>query len=220
MATVLDSKRLDSLQVVSKYVIDESNNGETGATASTPLRGLFIIPSTVAGRADDITGFVATAATELGKVQWTDPNEFGESIDLGDLGDVDLTAPANTEFLQFDGASWVNAAFPNIDLNDLGDVVITAAVANDVLTYNGTNWVDSTSVTLDTVTTTDLAHGTADTDLLGFYGATPIARPAADAATATPFATGTSGIADGTAAYNGYTVNGLVDVLQQLGIIS
>lgn len=70
-----------------------------------------------------------------------------EGHDLGDHGDVDLTAPATDDFLQFDGTKWVDHTLvlgdlPAIGLDDLSDVVLTSEANLDILTYDGSDWVN------------------------------------------------------------------------------
>jgi hypothetical protein len=217
MSTALkEAARYQDLEVVSKHVIDEFNNGETGATSQTPISGLFVNPSVVAGRPDDISGYVYTA-TENGKAQITDPVDLAADMSLGDLNGVEITSPAAGQYLQFDGADWINQS---VNLDDLGDVTITAPAANNIISFDGADWVNGNTVTLATVTTTNMGTGAAATDLVGFYGEAAIARPAVDGTTVTGFAANSSTIASGDATYGGYTVGGLVEVLRTIGLIT
>jgi len=222
MATAnLESLRFENINILTSLVIDEHNNAETNATTNTPTSGVFLTPSTVAGRPADISGYVAAAATELGKIEWISPATLGAGISLDDLSDVELTDPADTEYLVFDGTNWVNAAFPTIALDDLSDVEIAGVATNDILTYDGTNWVNSVNMTLSGNLTVEgaVSLGDAPTDTLGFYGATPVARPAVNTSAANFSAEG-SGITDGTATYEGYTVGGIVLNLREIGLLT
>ena len=58
-----------------------------------------------------------------------------------------------------------------------------------------------------------------DTDRLGFFGSTPVIQPVVSTTSAT-FVANTSGITDGTATYAGYTVEGIVVSLINLGILA
>jgi len=217
----LESLRIENLNVVTSLKIDESNNAETNATDLTNASGLFLTPSVVAARPDDISGYIATAATEQGKVEWSSPADLGSSILLNDLSDVDLTAPVNGEYLTYDGTNWVNSAFPTVDLGEVSDVDLTAPANNEILTYDGTNWVNSSSLTLSGNLTVNgnVSLGDAATDTLGFYGATPAARPAVSTSNANFLQNG-SNVTDGGATYDGYTVEGIVVNLRTIGLLS
>ena len=104
---------------------------------------------------------------------------------IGDLGDVTITAGATGEVLRFNGTVWVDATLDYSDLSgtpslatvatsgsysdltgtptipanvgDLGDVTITAAATGEVLRYNGSAWVDATLAYTDLSGTPSLA---------------------------------------------------------------
>lgn len=181
------STRLEAAQVITSFLIDENNNGMDDADDLTPGSGFFMMPSTVAARDADTTGYIVTAATTDGKLEFTDPNTFGASILLSNLGDVTFA---------------------------------TAAVVNNTLRHNGTVWVNSAIMTVDDLTTSGVnTFGDATTDLVGFYGATPIAQPTISTV-ATPFDAGSSNLTNGTATHGGWTGSGLVTTLITLGLLA
>lgn len=70
----------------------------------------------------------------------------------------------------------------------------------------------------DLTSTGTTSLGNAGTDLVGFYGATPVAQ-ADTGITAAAFLAGTSGIADDTATFGGYTIGQVVAALKDLGLL-
>lgn len=78
----LQSVPFENIKVVSSMLANEENNSGTNATTETPSSGMFMTPSTVAGRSADVTGFLVTAENELGKFEWSDPEGFLNFDDL------------------------------------------------------------------------------------------------------------------------------------------
>jgi len=58
--------------------------------------------------------------------------------------DVNITNPANTEILQYNGSQWINTSIPSVatTLNGLTDVNITSPLLDNELIYNGAVWVN------------------------------------------------------------------------------
>jgi hypothetical protein len=183
----LQSKRFDNVNIITSILIDEANNAETTANAETPSSGLFLTPSTVAGRAADVTGFLVVAATEEGKLEFSDPDGF---LSLDDLSDVTITDADENDLLYFDGTVWVNGLPPSILASGA-----TATLGHDPATAAGA------------------------TSLFGLYGEAPVIQQVA-AGAAGNFDADTSGILDGTATYNGYTVEDIVVALQAYGLLA
>ena len=100
----LPSSRLSALKA-EDITIDEANNSGTNADSQTPGSGLFIVPSTVAGRAADVTGFLCTSANEYGKLEFSDPDGF---LSLNELSDVTITTATTNDILSYNGTVWVN----------------------------------------------------------------------------------------------------------------
>jgi hypothetical protein len=102
---------------------------------------------------------------------------------------------------------------------------ITGNITGDVtgnVTGNLNGTVGATTPAAGTFTdltsTGNTSLGNAGTDLVGFYGATPVAQPTT-AITAAAFLAGTSGIADDTATFGGYTIGQVVAALKDLGLL-
>jgi hypothetical protein len=76
---------------------------------------------------------------------------------------------------------------------------------------------DAIDIALDTTTGTKI--GTATGQKLGFWNAAPIAQPTTAIAAAT-FAANTSGIADDTATFDGYTLGQVVKALRNAGLLA
>ena len=68
--------------------------------------------------------------------------------DLTDLGDVNISTPANDDVLKYDSVTqkWVNGAGGgggSSTLAGLSDVTLTSPVSGDQLTYDGADWVNT-----------------------------------------------------------------------------
>ncbi len=87
------------------------------------------------------------------------------------------------------------------------------AIAGNVTVISGTSTFNNVEIT------GNAGIGNAATDTIGFYGATKIARPTT-AVTAAAFAANTSGIANDTATYGGYTMGQVVAALKNLGLLT
>lgn len=164
------SPRFENIQVITSIVTPEDNNAGTNATTETPASGMFLTPSTVAGRAADVTGFLVVAATEQGKLEFADPDGF---LALTDLSDVTITAPTAGQVLSYNGTLWVNAtiapagADTQVQFNNAG---VFGASAN--LTWSGT-------VLATTGFTSSGATNLATAGTVGFFGTGPVAQGAA-----------------------------------------
>jgi len=77
--------------------------------------------------------------------------------------------------------------------------------------------IDAYDIALNTTTGTKI--GTATTQKLGFWNATPIVQPATGGAAST-FAANTSLIANDTATFDGYTIGQVVKALRNAGILA
>lgn len=95
--------------------------------------------------------------------------------------------------------------------NVTGDV--TGNVTGNVTATTGTSTFNNVEITGNT------GVGNAGTDTIGFYGATKIVRPTT-AVTAATFAANTSGIANDTATFDGYTIGQIVKALRNLGLLT
>lgn len=84
-------------------------------------------------------------------------------------------------------------------------------------TLSGTLTMSDTNIVLGTTTGTKL--GTATTQKLGFWNATPIVQPTTAVAAAT-FVANTSGIVDDSATFDGYTIGQVVKALRNAGLLA
>lgn len=170
------STKTTDLQVLSSILISEYNAAGVNVDSSWAQKGVFLSPSEIVGRPDDITGYIVTAANEYGKLDFSDPDGL---LSLNQLSDVVITTPALNEVLLYDGTEWVNGAVP-----------ANGAAGNDseVQYNNGGVLGASTTFTFDsgsnTLTTTNfLSGGQNDIATLGgtvgFFGETAIAQEAA-----------------------------------------
>ena len=90
---------------------------------------------------------------------------------------------------------------------------VTGNLTGNVTSTSGTSTFANVEITGNT------GIGNAATDTIGFYGATKIVRPTT-AVTAAAFSAGTSGIADDTATFGGYTMGQVVAALKNLGLLT
>ena len=97
------------MQIVTSALIDENNNNETNSNDQTPESGFFLSPSTISGRSSDVSNFAVTAANSYGKLEFTDPNDFGGQILFTDLSDVSVS-PSDNDILVWDNnnSEWTN----------------------------------------------------------------------------------------------------------------
>jgi hypothetical protein len=144
----LPSSRLSALKA-EDITIDEANNSGTNADSQTPGSGLFIVPSTVAGRAADVTGFLCTSANEYGKLEFSDPDGF---LSLNELSDVTITTATTNDILSYDGTVWVNQTTATLTALTLPTSTVTQLTS---LTTGVT--LDSAAGTITTVSATTAA---------------------------------------------------------------
>lgn len=124
--------------LVKNLRIPEFNNTSTNSNNETPSSGLFLVPSTsVLGRPSDITGYLVSAANELGKLEFVDQDGLLSLKELSDVSDMGI--PSDNQILQYDLATdvWNNQSIilPPMSLN-LSDVDISVIGDNQVLQYN------------------------------------------------------------------------------------
>lgn len=141
----LPSSRLSALKA-EDITIDEANNSGTNSDAQTPGSGLFIVPSTVAGRAADVTGFLCTSANEYGKLEFSDPDGF---LSLNELSDVTITTATTNDILSYNGTVWVNQTTATLTALTLPSTGVT-----QLTDINTGVTIDSASGIITTVTST------------------------------------------------------------------
>jgi hypothetical protein len=144
------------------------------------------------------------------------------------------TPPASGDYWRYDGTRWNNSALLTSDL-----AAITTAVVWNVASTNFTNSVffNQTVTCYNTltcnlsVTFASNSHlqmdsagsgnkiGTSAAQKIGFWNATPIVQPTT-AVTAAAFVANTSGIADDTATWGGYTGGKIVAALKAAGLLA
>lgn len=100
----------------------------------------------------------------------------------------------------------------------IAELTAAAGVTIDgLLIKDGGLTLTDTNIILSTSTGTKI--GTATTQKLGFWNAAPIAQPTT-AVVAAAFAANSSGIADDTATFGGYTIGKVVAALKLAGILA
>jgi hypothetical protein len=105
MSALLQSQQFSGIKSYITY-FPENNINSIGMDNSE-LTGVFIPPSEVPGRPDDITGYFLAAANDEGKVQWVENPVF--DLKLGDLEDVDTTGVTNGQVIVYNALTetWV-----------------------------------------------------------------------------------------------------------------
>ena len=63
----------------------------------------------------------------------------GNNLNVGDLGDVTITAAANGEVLKFNGTAWVDATETDPTVETFAQTTLPTCTSNEVLTGNGTS---------------------------------------------------------------------------------
>jgi hypothetical protein len=165
--------------------------------------------------------------------------DYNAAFYAGDNITTGYTYKAFQANMQGSGPATSSAGF------DIGSTVTGAAVYGGVLSLTGaatsntgikiTSSGASTNYSLDLVsgdvnlgtnaidlildTTTGTKIGTATSQKLGVWNATPIVQPTT-AYTAATFAANTSGIADDTATWDSYTIGAIVGALRGVGILA
>jgi hypothetical protein len=102
--------------------------------------------------------------------------------------------------------------FGSVKTDTFGDNTAGFVTITDSLTLN-----DAKNIAVSTTTGTKI--GTATTQKLGFWNAAPIVQPATGGAAST-FVANTSGIADDTATWDGYTIGNVVKALRNMGLLA
>ena len=74
------SKVLNNLSILSSISVHEQNNASTSATDDTVASGIFLSPSNIDGRPEDVTGMVVVSATDQGKLGFTPTDDLEATI--------------------------------------------------------------------------------------------------------------------------------------------
>ena len=107
----------------------------------------------------------------------------------------------------------VNLGAFGLTANSLASTTLTVASTSS---FSGNLGITDVNIVLGTTKGTKI--GTATTQKLGFWNATPVVQQTTAIGSGT-FATGTSGLLDGSAQYGGYTVGQVVAALKLYGFL-
>lgn len=135
---------------------------------------------------------------------------FSDPVAASQLTSSALTAGRVT----FAGAAGILT--DDADFTFSGDTLTVTKVAATTLTGTQT-YEDAVNIAFNATTGTKI--GTATSQKLGFWNAAPIAQPTTAGAAAT-FVANTSGIADDTATFDGYTLGQVVKALRTAGLLA
>jgi len=142
---------VENIDIVSSLSLNENNNASENATQETPQRGLFLTPSSIDGRVEDVTGMVVVAKTNQGKLGFLPTDELeGYIRPKGEALQDDISDPiilnartgtiqiANLTLVPYDGDSIIlSNSF--IDVGSL--IFITTVDYTDTLgTQSNITW--------------------------------------------------------------------------------
>lgn len=158
----------------------------------------------------------ATAATDY------TPGVAVMSLNANSRVGIGVTAPAaSLEVLsttQQIRASYDASNYLGVTVSSAGAVTFDAVGASAGFTFSdGVTMADAKDIAFNTTTGSKI--GTATTQKLSLWNATPIVQPTTAVAAAT-FAANTSGIANDTATFDGYTIGQVVKALRNIGALA
>jgi hypothetical protein len=104
-----------------------------------------------------------------------------------------------------------------IDAKGAGTITLAGTSTGGIILSRDTTISDAKNIVLNTTTGTKI--GTATSQKLSLWNATPIVQPTTAIAAAT-FAANTSGIANDTATFDGYTIGQIVKALRNIGALA
>jgi len=191
------------------------------------------------------TGFNSITSPGYVRMVTTDPfaivmnNSFPATVwnysgDVAIGGNITTTAGANATMVVLASSRvGIGITGPQGSLHITPNATTTVGAivqaASTTQTANLSQWRDSAGVVQLAVaangrdfvldTTTGSKVGTSTSQKLAFWGATPIIRPATGGAAAT-FVANTSGIANDTATFDGYTIGQVVKALRNTGLLN
>ncbi len=174
-SALVSSNGYQSLKSNITFFPEDNRNGIGVSNASSS--GIFVPPSTVPGRPQDITGYVLTASGPEGKVQWAIAP--GNNLSLGELIDVDLTGLNNGDVIIYDASinTWIpgrNAGLtPGIALSTTGNV-LNVNVDNIAI---GVNTLNQLQVNPSSITNSMLVNNSITINTTTGLTATPPSVP-------------------------------------------
>lgn len=130
-------------------------------------------------------------------------------------GAVGILGPNNKTLLA--ARNNANSADMNLISTNTSDQLVLGTGAAQIATIKSIAMSDATNLVLATTTGTKI--GTATSQKLGLWNATPIVQPTTAGAAAT-FVANTSGIANDTATFDGYTIGQVVKALRNMGALA
>jgi hypothetical protein len=179
-----------------------------GATSATALTGSDIIAAFTAGLTTDVMNVRANANTQIGGSSF--------STDSGYRLDVNAnSASTGAVRIRTSGSTGLNALL----IQNTTPATILQILDNGNTTLNGTLTLgDAKDIVVGSTTGTKI--GTATTQKIGFYNATPIERPGTGVAEAA-FVENAGGTAvNDDSTFGGYTLRQVVQALQNLGLLA
>jgi len=206
-----------SVQFGATIMLDHGN-GRVGIGQSSPTAKLHLgAGSTAASSAPiKLTSGTNMTTAEAGAIEFT-TDDFFATI---------TTGAARKAFVLDDGTRLTSGRVPfattngrltdDADFTFATDTLTVTKIAATQFTGN-TTWADGINMVFNTTTGTKL--GTATTQKIGLWNATPIVQPTTAVAAAT-FVANTSGIVDDTATFDGYTIGQIVKALRNIGALA
>lgn len=216
------TENLSSGTIADNYTM-RALNLHTGAGTVTRNYGLSIDLIFAAGTIATNYGVLITTPLNLGGGTLT--TNYGLKIDAQTVGTTAIGAAigeSTTSTLWIGNTTTPTATTGGIVFGSGKDFGIyrsgsAAGTITGDLTVNNLTMTDAKNIVLNTSTGTKI--GTATSQKLGIWNATPIVQPTTGIAAST-FVANTSGIANDTATWDGYTIGQVVKALRNMGILA
>ena len=179
------------------------------AVGSEALQACTVGNNTSIGRQSSYSVTTGTGNTAVGKLALYGITTGIDNIHIG----------KNTGVLGITTGSYntlIGGAISGLATTTANNVILADGQGNKVIWFDSTNSLIS-NIKIDTVTGVKI--GTATTQKIGFWNATPIVQPTTAVAAAT-FVANTSAILNDTATFDGYTIGQVVKALRNTGILA
>jgi len=217
LASVSSGGNVIPARVLTDVYQDLNGNAVAVSTGATPNRVIALGNATVATisvtpkAGGDIRLAGATKVNSTGTAGTVEKLRVNTPTTVDDLANTMLSASAATaKPLVIQGAAAQTANLQEWQ-NSAGTVL------QSILASGNSSYGEGINMVLGTTTGTKI--GTATTQKLGLWNATPVIQPTT-AVTAATFAANTSGIVNDTATFDGYTIGQIVKALRNIGALA
>lgn len=203
------------------FLIQARTHSFVGASTITSAGTLVVSAAPIAGTNATITNKYSIWS-QSGNIFFQDANSNDFRFGAGLGGNTTLstiwlkqgTSPSSTNY----SMAYLNS-ITYINAPTSGSVNISVASIDMVSISNSAMTItDAKNIAVGTSTGTKI--GTTTSQKIGFWNKTPIVQPTTAVTAATPFAANTSGIANDTATFGGYTIGQIVAALKNIGLLA